>query len=126
MNFAKPLITAALAAASFAAQAGGGVDRYPFTVDTHSTTSRAAVQAERAATQAQDSHVAGDASTPFVVVAGGRSRAEVKAELAAAQRLGLLSRGEGDALVASPAQQAQIDRAGRTAAMAAVRSGGAG
>ena len=127
MNVSKPLIAAALAVSSFAAQAGGGVDRHPFAVDAHSTTSRATVQAERAAASAQDSQLAGDASTPFAVAAGStRSRAEVTAELAAAQRLGLLSRGEGDALIASPAQEAQIDRAGRAAAMTAARSSVAG
>ena len=127
MNLSKPLIAAAFAVSSFAAQAGGGVDRHPFAIDSQSTTSRAAVQAERAAAFAQDSQLAGDASTPFVAAAGStRSRAEVKAELAAAQRFGLLSRSEGDALIASPAQEVQIDRAGRAAAMTAARSGVAG
>lgn len=44
-----------------------------------------------------------------------KSRAEVVAELRAAQRLGLMTNGEQDIRVASPSEERQIAEAGRRA-----------
>ncbi len=56
----------------------------------------------------------------FVIPPSVRSRAEVIAELHEASRLGLISQGEADLRIATPAQEARIAAAGRSQTMGGV------
>lgn len=58
----------------------------------------------------------GERGYVFALDTSSRSRAEVVAELREAQKLGLISVGEGDAPVATAEQEAMIAKAGHDAA----------
>jgi len=77
----------------------------------------------------QEAYARGDVNTGergYVFVqdsSPSRSSAEVQAELRTAQRLGLISIGEGDAPVATAEQEALIAKAGHDAAAQYAKSG---
>ena len=120
MSKSKLIAAVALALSSLAAHAGGtnDTDRIDPTYAGAGLT-REAVRAQLAAAQARGEVLLGDARIAQPAQPSLRSRAEVRAELAEAQRLGLVLHSEGDALIATPAQQARIDMAGRDAAVMA-------
>jgi hypothetical protein len=102
-------------AMSFAGAALANIEPYPESVlvSSESTTNRDTVIAE------MKSGMPSTGEEGFVWSAGngpGKSRAEVVAELKEAERLGLLSNGEGDVKFATAEQNEQIARAGRSAA----------
>jgi hypothetical protein len=104
-----------LFAIGFAGAALAGVEPYPESVlvQSGSTTSRAEVIAEM---QSAGTPSVGEEGFRFAESSGhGRSRAEVVAELEEAQRLGLLTIGEGDVKFATAEQEQMIADAGRRA-----------
>lgn len=108
-------------AMSFAGAALADIEPYPESVmvQNESTTSRDTVIAEMKNSTLPSVGEEGFASAGN---GPGRSRAEVVAELREAERLGLLSNGEGDVKFATAAQNEQIAQAGRSAASVQVAS----
>ncbi len=121
----KTLAAATLSLASFSVLAGGG-DVHDFSTSTEaSVLTRDAVRAEVRAAIARDELSVGEAGVRFAPGTSVRSRAEVRAELREAGRLGLLSGTEAGSRPTTTAQEAQIraagQRAGALASMTAPR-----
>jgi hypothetical protein len=85
-------------------------------VDAPSVRSRAEVSAEAREALRLGLIAHGELGASLLDAPSMRSRAEVMAEAGAAQRLGLLATGEAGPRPATPAEEAQIARAGREAA----------
>lgn len=108
-------IAAAFAAPAFAQEANP--DTF---AAVHSVASRDAVRADAIDALRAGTLERGEASVERHVFVSAKSRAQVAAEAAEAQRLGLIGHGEGPAPVATPAQARLIRMAGLQAVSTAV------
>lgn len=120
---AKLVVAASLALATAGAFADPGDVSINDWSTFSSTVTREQVEQEMRDAYARGDRDGGERGYLVAEVSSSRSRAEVVAELREAQRLGLLSVGEGDAPIATAEQEQLIAKAGHDAAEKFAKSG---